>query len=243
MRVDIGALVLNTGTPDAIGSQWYLTGLEGWDAPAQRLSTGEATSKHGGILLESMYGPRAITVRGLCKADTEAHYWDSYNYLLGLISNPSTQVAFSVFELPTTKRVSVIRGGQPKIDLGAGISTFTFEVPLLALDPLKYGTTLHTVTAGTITNAGTAESFPVATLTAGGNLSLTNSTYGRTVSTVTSLASGAVADFGRRTVYEGSVNRYQYVNPASVWWGLLPGANTVSNGGAAANIAYYDAWI
>lgn len=123
-------------------------------------------------------------------------------------------------------------------------------VGLSSPDDRIYANAATTGGAGTCTNAGDASTPPTFTLTAPTNtITLTNSTTSKTV-TLTGLsgAETVTVNFKDRTVTatSGAANRYSAVSyPSSVWWDLIPGANTVAVSGATVSgsgISWRAAW-
>lgn len=117
-------------------------------------------------------------------------------------------------------------------------------------DDRIYANAATTGGAGTCTNAGEASTPPTFTLTAPTNtITLTNSTTSK-VLTLTGLsgAGTVTVDVKARTVTAtiGTADRYSAVSyPSSVWWELIPGANTVAVSGATVSgsgIAWRGAW-
>lgn len=134
--VTLNSQTFNTGTADGNGSLWFVTDLEGWDSPPLRQSFGNPTSRHGSVILESMLDHRPLTMIGVCKATTEAFMWTAYNSLTGDINALVTPVDLIVYE-SVPKKVSVVRGGQIRLNT-LSMMIFSFEIPLIAPDPLKY---------------------------------------------------------------------------------------------------------
>jgi hypothetical protein len=245
LRVDLGSIQMNTDVADANGTKWYVQDIEGWSSPAIRQSIVAPTSRHGGVITEGMLDARAVILRGLFKAPSEATFWTAYNDINAAVVNLFTaSTVMKVYET-TTKRLSVVRGGEVRINF-VGLGAGEFEVPLLAPDPLKYSDTLNgpTALAATITNAGNFFSLPIITLTGGGSYTITNTTQGASASLiVVGAPAGTIIDFNARTVLSGSTDYYSIVDPLTVWWELLPGANIITKSGGAATISWRDAWL
>jgi hypothetical protein len=246
MKIVLNDIEMNTGVADTGGALWYVDGLDGWDSPNLRQSTLDPTTKHGTLLTEALLGARAVTLRGVCKAPDEDGFWAAYNRLLGATSGLGVPFDLTVSE-NVDKRLGVVRGG-PVRQAISGLGSFTFEVPLLAPDPLKYATvpTSTEIAAdgqAPVVNAGTFVSFP--TLTASGRVEVENFTTALTLTTGTqTVPAGTEIDTLRRTIYAGTVNLYEKISPLSVWWGLQPGDNTVRNHGTATvTVTHYDAWV
>jgi hypothetical protein len=120
-------------------------------------------------------------------------------------------------------------------------------------DPRIYANTPQTGSSPK-TNAGNTGSPPTFTLTpSGGDVVITNTTAGLGSPAVTltvgagyiTTGGGAVTvDFGARTITQGGVLVPQAeVWPSSLWWEVIPGANTwtVSNA-TSVSISFRDAW-
>lgn len=249
MRIDLHGLPFNDEIPNTNGSLWYVTGMEGWDSPDLRQSFQDPTSRHGSVMTESMLGSRAVVLEGVVKSPNETAFWAAYNRLNGLTNNLFQPRFLKVYEVPTPKQVAYIRGGAVRMSM-IGMSSFTFEVPLICPDPLKYASAPLTVSllagaTATITGEGSFEAYPVVTMSAAGTFALENVTTGQRTTTGTNvLPSGTVIDFKKRTVMSGAVNLYTALQPSSVWWALQPGPNQITNfGGTAVSVQYQDAWI
>ena len=245
LRVDIGnTITTNYEVADANGALWYTTDLEGWDSPTMRQSIANPTNRHGGIISESLFGVRSLVVKGICKAPSEAAFWISYNRLLSVLANVNVDISLIVYET-TPKFVSVRRADNIRIRF-IGVGSFEFEIPLVAVDPLKYSATLHSSAYGAVTNAGVFNSpHVVITTTSTGTPSFSNSSYGVSASLdfVSSIPSGTVIDMKNRTVQNGVTDHYGATATTSTWWHLVPGANSLGISGVSATIAYRDAWI
>ena len=249
LQVDIGAIQMNTGTPDANGSLWYVTDIQGWDSPDLRSNTIGPSSKHGVVISQAMLGGRTMVISGVTKTTSEANFWDAYNSLLGQTSTLFTPITMKVYESTGTKTIGVVRGGLPRLQIFPG--SIVWQITMMAPDPLKYSDTVHTeamptAAAHTWTNDGTFPTFNlVATTTGAGTVSLTESSSGMVVSSgSSSLPSGTVIDFRKQTVVSGSTDLYAQLTPSSAFFGLNPGSVTVTRGGTAPlNLAVYPAWI
>ncbi len=181
------------------------------------------------------------------------------------------------YDEPTPKQAMVRRSGTLS-ESCPNLTDCDFTIGLVAPDPRKYATTERTAiirapaTAGTgitppltpplglpngapptaaeATNGGNAATRPVATIT--GAISapaLVNASTGQAVS-YPSLVLGAgdtlVIDFDSRQGYLGGA--FRPASPASSWWELTPGANTImlagtSDGSATATLTWRDAYL
>jgi hypothetical protein len=247
MRIDLGSIQMNTLTPDANGNTWLVTGMQGWDSPNQRQSFLSPVGKHGQVIGESMLDGRAIVLQGITKCANTGQFWSCYDQLLGKIANLQATIQLVVYETNYTKYVNVIRSGLPRITF-IGQNAFTWEVDLLALDPLKYDNTLtQTPVAATINNAGNFASYPVLTITAGGTFTVTNTTIGAgaSITASTAVPTGTVVDMYAHTIKDNAGNNiYSYLAQPPTWWALNPGNNVITKSGTATvRVDWRSAWI
>lgn len=243
LRVDLGGVEFNSGNPDADGNVWWMTEFDGWDSPDLRQVLVEPTGQHGSHIASATFAARAIVIGGVVKSPTQEAFWQAYSKVSAITNHLHSTIDMTVQEIPYTKRLAVARGGRPRKQIR--VAHIEFELPLLAPDPLKYNNDESSdVLPGTIANAGDFETYPLLTLTAGGDYTIINTTQGAGASLVIEGApAGAVVDMRKRTVELGGVDYYNTVQPQSVWWALLPGDNIITVTGGAADIAWRDAWL
>lgn len=249
IAITFAGVDMNSGTPDADGALWYVTAWEGWDSPNLRQSVLDPSLRDGGIITDSIFGTRTITLSGVCKAGSESVYWTAYNRCNSLVG-ANNEVDLVVSE-NVDKRVSVRRAGSPKIR-SIGMGSFEWDWPLIAMDPRKYAVTETSVViaAGatvTATNNGNAITYPILTV-GSGNLVVENDETGLVLSTAATssphVPSGTVFDMLNRTAYSGSTSYFHRVNPLAAWWGLVPGTNDIINTGTnSITMTYHDAWV
>ena len=77
VRITLDGHDFNIGTPEANGVYWFIREWDGWDSPPQRQTTAAPQSRHGLVMSTNLLGARAIVLTGVCKAPTEATFWDS----------------------------------------------------------------------------------------------------------------------------------------------------------------------
>lgn len=247
MKMVLNTIEMNTGVADSNGALWYMTGIEGWDAPSLRQGQIEPSSRHGNVPTVNLLGARALVLTGVCKTTGgEAGFWKAYNRLQGETAHLATPVPLIGTE-DVDKVCMVLRAGTPKTTIKPG--SFEFEVPLTAPDPLKYATTSTTVSIApgqtkTLVNAGTFDSDRITALnTSQGTTRLTHVGTGRYVATDTVPINSAF-DYQTRTVMGNSINQYGQVASSSIWWALQPGSNQIRNDGAVAmSLNFYSAWV
>lgn len=250
MKVELDDLVFNEDAADSDGVYWYITDLVGWDSPGLRQTGIDPSSRHGTSIAKGLLDARAMTLKGVVKAPTLEGFYNAQHGLQGRLNSLFDTCPLKVTE-EIVRVVDVVRAGPVRTRM-LGMLAFEFEAPLIAPDPLKYtaSPTSTTIAAGatkTITNAGNfpSERFKVTTA-AEGDVQVANLTVGtRGLLTDTPVESGTVFDFRARTVKTADErNLYSALAPASTWWALQPGANSVKND-SDVNItfAHYPAWL
>jgi hypothetical protein len=243
-EIILGDLTFN-GTADSNGTRWWCNDITGWDGPGLRQSFGAPTSRHGGVVLESMLDTRPIVLGGTVQAACGEDMWLAYNEMLGRLNNLVAPVDLEVVE-PTPKHLGVIRAGPPRLDI-RGTTMFDFSIALMATDPVKYGVTPVSVVfaAGqerTLSIGGNWPTAPVFSL-GHGVANLKNGAF-VLATTPNIMGGGSVLNMKAHTLYAGTVNAYYCITPASVWWSLQPGVNVVKNQGTAAvTMTYSEAWL
>lgn len=244
MKADLNGIQMN-GPADADGSIWMLTGMAGWDSAAQSYASLSFSGKDGVTLTRGTYQSRAVSLSGVCKATNEANLWKSYYRLMSSVG-PKALVDLAVTEGAVTKFLRVRRAAEIRADVKYG--HFTFEVPLVAPFPVKYGVpqTASLAAGGSVTvdNVGSEESYGIkVAVTSAGTVILTCDSI-RLSTGDRDAAVGTEFDFAARTVYRGSVNQYSLLIPRSEWWPLEPGSNTIQNTGTAnVDVSYRPAWM
>lgn len=224
MRIDFAGIELNSGVPDDFGALWYVTDFSGWDGPAQRLTTTTSTSLPGSFLVSNIPDAREITLGGICKTHGgETGLWAAYNYFMGVTSRMETVRSLVVWE-PVPKSLGVIRSGPPRAEIGPGY--FTWEVSLLATDPMKRSLASRSVELPASTNyvevaidgnyntpvtlvSNAAPSYPTQTL----RIAVSTSDSTERYFNIVGIPSGTVIDSKTRTVKNGTTNYYSAVVP------------------------------
>lgn len=158
--VDIGGLRLDRVDEHSV--EWSLTELRGWGSAA---ASGESTDRPGarGSWAPSRWERRAkdYTLTLAVDAETPAARWAAEQRLLGAIDGVD-QLMVVHEEIP--RQTTVRLNGAIDI-VRTSVYTFDAEVPLLALDPLRYGLEPHEVTfarGGTVAipNVGNTTAWP-----------------------------------------------------------------------------------
>jgi hypothetical protein len=231
--VDLFGVLCNTDTVDADGIEWTVD-LEGWDSPDQRSPVGDPAGRHGGVPMGDLWGVRTLVAVGEAVAPTQALAWDAYYRLTGSMPGLGKEGTVVVHE-PTPKQLTVRQSGPPRVSSPVR-GLVSFRLTLGAMDPLKQGTTLKSVTIGpgssvAVTNAGNESAEPVLT-TGGAGLVNVSSDHGGTISTDTSVPSGTVFDVLHRDVSSPTGDDlFTATSPGMLWFSLPPGDTNVHNSG------------
>jgi len=250
IQIEFDDIVFNTGTPDGTGTRWWITDYEGWESPELRQSILDLTGVDGVAIGESNFAGRPMTFQGAAMATSEANFWIAYNRLINTTAWLRPTGVLKFYEGSDVKRLYVARNARPQIKHVG--SHMTFQVHMIAPDPIKLADTATTATYNgsiTATNAGAFRTFPVVTMTSTGTPTFTNTDAGLsglTLGFTGSLPSGTVIDFLDKTVRSpGDVNEESKLDVAAdEWWYLNPGANDLTRGGSGnASISYRSAWV
>jgi hypothetical protein len=143
---------------DDFGVEWHMGKLDGWGT-VPPLGSGEqrAGGAGGYVSNERFLPPRHLTLTGRLYADTEADRDAAYFRLVRNIPI-NTDVTLKVGE--STPLQMQVRRDSASIEREAPNRTsLLFQVPLLAVDPRKYGQTLKTDSAQLSTASGLAPPF------------------------------------------------------------------------------------
>lgn len=138
MIIEFIGIEFNSNVPDSNGCLWFITEMEGWGSPPNRLAMVDPTSKDGSIQANNLLASRALGLTVIMKAPTEDKFWLGYNYLLDTVDlillDP---VDFVVHEGTTKRKVGVIKAGEVGTKF-LGACALTANVALTAPDPKKY---------------------------------------------------------------------------------------------------------
>lgn len=237
----LGTISFNDGVPDGNGVVWY-GNVDGWDTMENRVEDVQRPSQHGSITTVNLYQHRQMTVFGTAEGVDSADYYLSKNKIANetnVLTPFASPTLVLMMEEEVNKRMQVLRTSL----LTKCIETkhLQFEMTLRADDPFKYADTASTLaTSGTAVNAGNVITYPTFTLGASGAPVLTCGALTWTASA--SLPSGTVIDMSRLTVVNGVTNYFGNVNPASSWFGFVPGNNTVGST-VAGTWSWRSAWL
>lgn len=247
--VQVGGLVLD-GNVDGNGNRWDWTDLPGWEGPDVAQDLLQRTGASGLVMGSSLYRGRALVVRGTVECSTkEVGYFAALNQLSGATDLVEESPGVLTVGEPAPKQVTVWRSGTPRWRNVGGMLGAIFEVPLIAPDFRKYGTTLHTVAGGAVTNAGNKRATPIIEVSGPStNPRVTSATDdGKFVQVNVSLGGGEflTLDMDAMAAYTNLAGDVAgSIAAGSRWFDLLPGVNALSlAGGGTLSTTFRDAFI
>lgn len=129
------------GRKDSYGALWFWEDMDGWfstpalDAPITPLGISDRAVAAKRFPRKERY----ITIKGVCHVETEDDNWSARERLVTAWDSPNEEF-WLVVEEPTPKRMRVRTVGP--IDMSWNQEeylSFAFEIPLVGVDPFKYG--------------------------------------------------------------------------------------------------------
>lgn len=250
---------LEFGAADANGTWWALTDWSGLDGASVSGQVVQRAGDHGAWAPPAFYGPRTVTLTVWATARTQALRDVARAYLQQAI--PVSDLATLRFDEPIPIQMAVRRSG-PIVESYPTLADVVFSIPLVAPDPRKYGTALHSLTATqaspaaglappltppftlpagapamavACTNSGSFESRPTVTITGPiTSPAVVNQTTGAVVS-----FPGMTLAASDQLVVDFSARQaylngvYRTADYTSSWWVLPPGTTTVQVTGTA----------
>lgn len=253
ITVQLGAHLFDGDTIDADSVKWTAVSWDGWESPDTRQQWHEPAGQSGVVPGVQNYGGRAIVLKGTAEvmaAPWEQGYEKAERRLAGITNLVESGPGLLIINhLPTPMQALVYRAGRLRHRRRIRSKILDWEVPLFAADHRKYGTSPVAGGAGVLANAGNTRATPIVTVTgpAAGPIRVTNATDdAKFVEVTTALAGGQVLtiDMNLWTASINGVNVDNLIAPASRWWDLRPGNNTISqSGGGTLNVAYRPAYI
>jgi hypothetical protein len=230
-------------------------------SPPRRLGVADLPLVAGGIVVPGRYEPRSIELAGTIVAPTAEAAHVLYRALVAVVrdrGNTPTTITFDP-EGDGDRELDGFLDGEVEAS-PAGGPYLAYRLRLVCPDPVAYGTTIYTETAGnspgaTMTNAGNAEVYPTITAALSGtvtSLRIGNTTAGAYVQ-LDDLAAGTTLVIetqpGLETVTLDGTPILGKVAVASRFWALEPGANAVyrtvlaGGGSAAVSVSWRDGWV
>lgn len=249
--VTLGSLTFNDLIPDADGVVWGMRELEGWDSAELREDLADRDQAHGQHRGASYYGGRLLVARGLIRCPSLAAQRTARYKLLAATDLTDADATLTVQESPS-KQAAVRRAGRPVVKT-IGDRLLDYDIPLRAVDPRKYATSVTTITiaagataTGTI-GGGTGADTPLHVKlksTGGAGVVFTDNISGQTV-TVTAGATVVDLDTLDGTVLAGSTPAWSRVSAGTDVFFSVRGGQSYSftaTGANGAEITYRAAW-
>lgn len=242
--------------PDAFGTYWGLTQLDGWEDGWEGTSSPEQRSQQDGVWIGPQYaGGRVIHVGGTIEDiswDGVTRAWDRLLVQLPFVA--TGPITVSMGEGSEVVKTALIRQHEKPILSERFGERAEFSLSLLAPDPRRYAVTpsvvdlvlplalggiappltppltvvgTSTVSQATLTNDGTVTTYPILTITGPcPPATIVNLTTSEALRVVDEVPAGQTLVID---VLNGTAtNGGQYRNVRGVWWGLVPGINQVS---------------
>jgi hypothetical protein len=264
-------------TIDADGVEWWVTKEDGWSGgPGVRLELSDRPQRDGSFDAPSFRSARVITLEGTAIAPDEWVRERAKDRLAALLADGSGLTPLVVAER-TVRRTALVRLSSAIKIVDTTPVSFDWSVQVTAPDPLRYGE-LHDAPCGlprpgrgivfpvlfpvrfgepsdgrlVLTNRGTATAWPLWTITGPCvRPMIRNTATGERLEFTLSLVEGdkLTADTAARTVIYNQASRRSALVPGSRWFGLKPGATTVTFGAfdetasATLTASWRDAWI
>lgn len=264
-QIELGAWVANPTAPSYAQTQHYVEEIDGWDSPDVRGQFDDRTNDMGVVPMGLAYGGRPMTLIGwsvLGGADTLTDLRATIARTFDLVSTTGLLI---VRENPD-KQVEVYRHARIRQRPHPG--GIRWEVPLMATDPRKLGTTEQTQqgsiasgqTSATINvpdGPGDAPTRPTIDYTAASTANEAPFTFahgGLTVATgggwSLSVGQTLTVDFEQATLFIDGGERADLIDlDATRWWDLSAagGAVTVTRNTTAGvgniDVRYREAWL
>lgn len=140
--MDLGGLGLDQ--VDGQGGQWSVTEFQGKGGPPQAIEVNQRETGHGAWVGGRFWAAKPYSITGSYTGDSEAQRWAAEQRLLAACPLAGTSL---VMQEEVARQTWVIPNGEVAID-PVGVYAFTFQVPLVAPDPFRYGTTERTASTG-----------------------------------------------------------------------------------------------
>ncbi len=265
----------NTIDPD--GVEWWVTKEDGWSGgPGVRLELSDRPQRDGSFDAPSFRSARVITLEGTAIAPDGSARERAKDRLAAVLADGSRLTPLVVAER-TVRRTALVRLSSAIKIVDTTPVSFDWSLQVTAPDPLRYGDRRR-LTCGlprpgpgivfpvrfpvrfgdpsdgrvVLVNQGTATAWPLWTITGPCvRPVLRNTATGDRLEFALSLVEGdeLTVDTAARTVIYNQASRRAALVPGSRWFGVKPGATTVTFGAfdetasATLTASWHDAWI
>lgn len=127
---------ISFGSLDGSGNLYTLEELEGWDSPTSTGAVESRTGARGGWSTRAYLAPRVMTLKGAVVCPQEGMLDRALDAVLSAI--PFDDYGPITVTRDSTRVAYVRQDGEPSITV-LSPTTATYDVPLIAADPLRYG--------------------------------------------------------------------------------------------------------
>ena len=135
-EVRLAGLTFNSG-PDGDGDEFIVSDVDGWDGSGVELVAVEKPLGTGAVLVRARRTARALTVSGWVVAASSAHLGRARRKLEVAIDGIITADGTLEVDQDDDTYALTVRLAQPIRTRSSGSIAITFEVDLLAVDPVK----------------------------------------------------------------------------------------------------------
>lgn len=239
------------------GTDFVITHIDGLSPPDLKQSESSKSIEHGSHIYASYFMDRVIDLVGMIYGggDPHAKFMDLREALMppGTIIKP-LMIKWPNLPLLYSYAHPIRKNWQLAPGLGVGVAQFALQ--FRAGDPLLYAAAESSINiirgaTGVAANAGIESTLPIVTLDGPlTNPVITNQTTGQSLKLNVTLASGAQSvaiDFNNKTIFQGGVSRYGWLDTGSEWWGIAPGNNTLAltadAGTGVSEVRWRSAWV
>ncbi|MGH3651550.1 hypothetical protein [Glutamicibacter sp.] len=230
---------------------WKVTGIEGWwDSAKAQAADVERPNNDGSMPGVITYEPRQIRISGRVIAKSHNYIHEAMQMLAALSFRSFSNL--TVAGHGATQTASVRIDGNVSFNIRSD-KYLQFEIPLIALDPFKYGERRYkSVAAGasdTVFHRGTVEAWPSVTVLGSMPDGYTVSIGGQSVSVPMGIPSGVThtIDYRRRRLY---INGELFMGAfgSQKFRSIPPGLRTnvslsAPSGSGSAGVTVYDTYI
>lgn len=175
--ITLDTLTANTFDVDADGVEWIMDKPVGWDFAEVRVGVQPRPFADGSWVAPGWENGREVVLRGVAVCPDDAAL-EAARYRLAAVAALLRRSGLLVVGEAVPKQMTVRLLDRP--DTSEDGTTLTFQVPLIAADPRKYGTTQRTASAGLTGGPAGGDTFPLTfpmsfgTVVPGGILQVTN---------------------------------------------------------------------
>jgi hypothetical protein len=240
LPVRLPGLTMN-GLPDSDGDKFLISDIPGLDSA----DIDSSLTDHWGDgenLDYARFKQRELTIQGNASysGTNDAARWRVRQKIETAVAYLTTLGATVYFDFPSPGvpvQMDCRKLDKLHFDTPNG-TVQPFEIPLTAIDPVKYSQTLNTVpinnTTASLTNSGNYNTYFIATLQATAtNPWFMNADVGTTTKTqlVGTFPVGTLVDMRQRAMSIPGSGYTDFISFPRTWWGLSPGSHNIQTSG------------